>query len=166
MRTETDDSIVLKPDMKKWTHFLACGFGSGLMPKAPGTWGTVAALPLAYGLLLLGPVAQIIAVIMASGFGIWVCGKTADDLKVHDHQSIVWDEFCGLWIALMLTPIEHFIWIAPLAFVLFRFFDIVKPGPIGWLDRTQKGGWGIMADDLLAGLAALCIIQALLFLFL
>ena len=160
--TDTESATDIRPDIRKVAHFFACGLGSGLAPIAPGTWGSLAALPFAFILINLPFALQIPLVLIASLFGIWVCGEVANDLKVHDHPSIVWDEFCGMFIALMFCPPSAFLWAAPLAFFVFRFFDIKKPGPIGWLDRTQKGGWGIMADDLLAGLATFAVIQACL----
>lgn len=160
-----DPIFLPTPDIRKPTHFIACGLGSGMMPFAPGTWGSLAAIPFAFLLILLSAPMQVLLVVFASLFGIWVCGVVATDLKVHDHSSIVWDEFVGMWIALMLSPPESFWWTAPTAFFVFRFFDIKKPGLIGWLDRTQVGGWGIMADDILAGLVSLAVIQGLLFVF-
>lgn len=152
-----------KPDIKYTTHFIATGFASGLMPKAPGTWGSLAALPLAYLIIHMNYFSQVFVVTLACLFGIWVCQKVSNDLKVEDHPAIVWDEFCGIFIALMFTPVESFWWIAPIGFVAFRYFDIAKPSLIGYLDRTQKGGWGIMADDILAGIAALAVVQSFLF---
>jgi phosphatidylglycerophosphatase A len=148
-----------RPNLQKPTHFFACGFGSGLAPTAPGTWGSLAALPFALLLINLPIAWQFLLVVTACIYGVWVCDVVAKDLKVHDHPSIVWDEFCGMFIALLFCPPSAFLWAAPLAFFTFRFFDIKKPGPIGWLDRTQQGGWGIMADDLLAGLATFIVIQ-------
>lgn len=140
--------------IKNPTHLLAFGFGSGLSPKAPGTAGTAVAvllfLPLSYlplPLYLLFVTAALVA-------GIFLCGKTADDLRVHDHSGIVWDEFVGYWITMTLIPVS---WQSMLAgFVLFRLFDIWKPFPIGWLDQKVKGGFGIMIDDVVAGLLAWC----------
>ena len=133
-------------------HFLALGFGSGLSPIAPGTAGSLAALPLGWLLLGLPSVAPAIVVIAAAIVGIRICGKTADALGTHDHGSIVWDEFVGLWIALLLVPAGWAWWL--LAFLLFRVFDIAKPWPIGALDKRVSGGLGIMLDDIVAGLFA------------
>lgn len=131
-------------------HFLAFGFGSGLSPKAPGTAGTIIAMllwPLLANLPLLSYLLFLIVAILA---GFYLCGKTARDLGVHDHQGIVWDEFTGYWLAMTAVP---FTWQWMLAgFLLFRLFDIWKPWPIGWLDRKVAGGVGIMVDDLLAGI--------------
>ncbi len=135
---------------------LAFGFGSGCAPKAPGTFGTLAALPLAYLLLLL-PLALYVPVVMIAAIvGVWICGRASRRLGVHDHSGIVWDEFVGLWVTFIAAP--HGIEWLLLGFVLFRLFDIAKPWPISWLDKHVHGGFGIMIDDILAGLlAALCL---------
>lgn len=149
-----------RPDMKNPVHFLAFGFGSGLAPKAPGTFGTLAALPvwwLAAQLPLWGYVVVLLAVIAV---GPYLCGRTAEDLGVHDHGGIVWDEIAGFLVTMLLVPVS---WYTALAgFLLFRLFDIAKPWPIGWLDRQIKGGTGIMVDDLVAGLYALGCLHLLL----
>ena len=137
-------------------HFLAFGLGSGLAPKAPGTFGTLAAIPI-YMLLNQLPLAgYALALILAFALGIWICEKTARDLGVHDHGGIVWDEFVGFWITMFVAPPQWW-WIVA-GFLLFRFFDIAKPFPISWLDRHVKGGLGIMLDDAVAGTFAwLCL---------
>lgn len=140
-------------------HFLAFGFGSGALPKAPGTWGSLAAIPVWYTFAWLPPVGYWLVVLVAFLVGIWLCGKTADDLKVHDHGGIVWDEFVGMWIALGLFP-DQFVGVL-LAFVLFRLFDVVKPWPISWLDARMPGGLGIMVDDVVAGIMALICLWAI-----
>jgi phosphatidylglycerophosphatase A len=146
--------------MKNPVHFLAFGFGSGLAPKAPGTFGTLAALPvwwLAAQLPLWGYVIVLLAVIAV---GPYLCGRTAEDLGVHDHGGIVWDEIAGFLLTMLLVPVS---WYGALAgFLLFRLFDIAKPWPIGWLDRQVEGGTGIMVDDLVAGLYALGCLHLLL----
>ena len=143
-------------------HWIAFGFGSGLAPRAPGTFGTLFAL-LPFLLLMHLPLTLYAAIVIVSFvFGIWVCGQTATDLGVHDHGGIVWDEFVGLWIALFMVPTQWF-WIA-LGFALFRLLDIVKPWPIKWADKQVEGGLGIMLDDVLAGIMAALCIQALLIL--
>lgn len=144
-----------------WSHpanFFALGFGSGLAPRAPGTFGTLAALP-PYLFWLQGLSLPWFLAVIALSFllGIWLCAATASDLGVHDHPGIVWDEFVGLWVSCIALP-TGWPWLLA-AFVLFRFFDILKPWPIRWLDRKVPGGLGIMADDLLAGLFALAVIQ-------
>ena len=138
-------------------HFLAFGLGSGLAPKAPGTFGTLAAIPLYLLLMTLSPWLYFVVVVIASVAGVWICDKTADDLGVHDHPAIVWDEFCGFWVTMLLAP-AGWLWIV-LGFLLFRLFDIWKPWPIGWLDKRVSGGFGIMVDDLIAGVFAMVILQ-------
>ena len=136
--------------LKNPVHLLAFGFGSGLSPKAPGTMGTLLAVPL-YLLLAQLPLALYLAVLAAATLiGIYLCGKTARDLGVHDHPGIVWDEFVGFWLAMTALP-ATWPWIVA-GFVVFRVFDICKPWPIGWCDKRVHGGTGIMLDDLLAGL--------------
>ncbi|MGB0721928.1 MAG: phosphatidylglycerophosphatase A [Gammaproteobacteria bacterium] len=142
--------------------FAAFGFGSGLAPRAPGTFGTVAALAL-FPLLPSDPLAYAIAVFVALVVGIPLCGAASSRLGVHDHGGIVWDEFVGLWIALFMLPDGWVWWV--FGFALFRVFDIVKPWPIGWLDRRVQGGWGIMVDDVIAGLFAWVVLQATALLF-
>ena len=133
-------------------HFLALGFGSGLAPKAPGTFGTLAAVPL---FLLLAPLSSplyLLLLIVMSVAGIYICGKAAEDADVPDHGAIVWDEFVGFLITMFLIPIS---WQSILVgFLLFRLFDIFKPWPISYLDKNCHGGLGIMLDDIVAGIAA------------
>lgn len=149
-----------------WSHpanFFALGFGSGLMPKAPGTFGTLAAVPL-YWFLLQGLSWQWLLLVITVSFviGIWLCDASSKNLQVHDHPGIVWDEFVGFWISCIALP-AGWLWLL-WAFVLFRFFDILKPWPIRWLDKKVPGGLGIMVDDVLAGIYALIIIQVAVYL--
>lgn len=130
-------------------HFLAFGFGSGLFAKAPGTAGTLLGILAWMFLVNLSLVTYIIVIVIAALAGIYFCGKTARDLNVHDHSGIVWDEIVGIWLAMILVPVTWG-WIF-VSFLLFRFFDILKPWPISWIDKNISGGIGIMADDLLAG---------------
>lgn len=138
-------------------HFLAFGLGSGASPKAPGTAGTLAAALIWWLLPSMDLAVYLLFVVLACVAGIWICGRTARDIGVHDHGGIVWDEFAGLWITLILVP-PGIVWLIA-AIVLFRFFDIIKPWPISWLDRHVGGGTGIMVDDVLAGLMALVCLQ-------
>lgn len=142
-------------------HFLAFGFGSGLAPKAPGTFGTLAAIPLYLLLSRLSLPMYVAVLALASLLGVWLCGKTAKDLKTHDHPGIVWDEFCGYWLTMLATPADWF-WIIT-GFILFRLFDIWKPWPVSLADRRVPGGTGIMLDDLIAGLYALMVMQVIVF---
>lgn len=140
-------------------HFLAFGFGSGLLPKAPGTWGTLVAIPIWYALSFLSLPWYVVATLLLSILGIGICHYSAKKLGVHDHPGIVWDEFCGYLVTMIAAPTG---WIWPIiGFILFRIFDIIKPWPIKWLDKKVHGGFGIMIDDLLAGFFALLIMQGL-----
>jgi phosphatidylglycerophosphatase A len=139
--------------------FLALGFGSGLVPKGPGTAGTVVAVPV-YLLLQPLPVAVYVALVAALFIiGIPVCAHTARRMGVHDHPGIVWDEIVGYLVTMTFAP-PGWLWVAA-GFVLFRLFDIAKPWPIRLLDRNVGGGFGIMVDDLLAGIAAAAVLQLL-----
>lgn len=140
-------------------HFLAFGFGSGVVPKGPGTVGTVVAMLIYIALPPLGMLQQLVLIVASFILGIWICGRTAADLGVQDHGGIVWDEFVGYWITMFMAPQA---WFWPLiGFALFRVLDIFKPWPIKWVDRRIAGGLGIMLDDLLAGIIAALCIQAL-----
>ena len=153
-------SSLPKPDLKNPVHLLAFGLGSGCAPKAPGTFGTLAAIPFWWLFLQDVPLLPYIGVLIAAfAFGVYLCQKTSDDLNVHDHGGIVWDEWIGLWITYLMLPtgIE---WII-IGFIFFRFFDIIKPWPIKWLDQKVDGGFGIMIDDVLAGIFALACVQGL-----
>lgn len=148
--------------LSKWQHFLALGFGSGLAPKAPGTFGTLVALPLVWLLSLAGTGWFVAFLVAGTLLGIYVCGKAAADVGEHDHGAIVWDEIIGFTLTMLLVPIS--LTSLLLGFALFRFFDIVKPWPIRWFDQRVHGGFGIMLDDLLAALPALLILHSLVYL--
>jgi phosphatidylglycerophosphatase A len=153
--------IETKPafDLTQPIQFLALGFGSGLAPKAPGTFGTLAAIPvfLLLTMLMPAPLPYALAVIVMGLAGIYICGKAADDVGVHDHPAIVWDEFVGFFITMFMVPVS---WQSILVgFILFRIFDILKPWPISFIDKKMTGGLGIMFDDVLAGIFALAIMQ-------
>lgn len=151
------DAIRARFDLTKPIHLLALGFGSGLMRPAPGTWGTLAVVPLYLLMVQLGTIAYLLILFWVCLCGIWICGKCADDIGVHDHPAIVWDEFAGFLITMLF--IEPTIINVIVGFALFRFFDIVKPWPIGYLDRKVRGGFGIMLDDVIAGLFALAVLH-------
>lgn len=141
--------------------WIALGFGTGLAPKAPGTIGSLAAVAMWWFLYSNLSISFQVAII-AAGFAIgvivsnWMIEKTG----VQDPGFIVWDEFIGQWIALLLLP-KTLLWYA-LGFAFFRVFDIVKHGPVGWADKRFKGGFGVMFDDVIAGLLALIILQAVM----
>ena len=155
-----DKQLRQRVSLKNPVHFLALGFGSGLIPFMPGTFGSLAALPLLIPFLYLPPITLLIAAVLASAIGIYLCGKTADDMQVHDHGSIVWDEVAGILLTFLWVPLS--LWTVVAGFLLFRFFDIIKPGPIGWIDRNIHGGIGVMLDDIVAALVSWGILQLLM----
>jgi len=155
----------LRPDLKFLlahpAHLIAFGFGSGLAPKAPGTFGTVLGWPLLWLIVAVTPDLPIQLVLLLASFllGVWACGKSGRALGVADHGGMVWDEVVAFALVLLFTP-AGWMW-AGLAFLLFRFFDIIKPWPIRLADRRLKNGFGVMFDDLLAAGYALAVIKGL-----
>lgn len=156
-------TILLEPNPRftdlvaKPQALLAFGFGSGLSTIMPGTAGTLAAVPIYYALSFLPWWAYLIVVIASCIYGVYICELTSKWLRVHDHRGIVWDEFAGFWITMFLAP-PGWQWLL-LGFVFFRFFDMLKPWPISLADKHIHGGFGIMFDDILAGLAAFASLQ-------
>lgn len=143
-------------------NWLALGFGSGLARRAPGTFGTLAALPLLplFSWMVL-PWSGLVLVATALA-GIFICGHAARSMKLDDPGCVVWDEMVGLWLTLFALPLDPVSIVG--GFLLFRLFDIVKPWPISWCDRNIKGGAGIMVDDLVAGLLAALVLRVILWL--
>jgi phosphatidylglycerophosphatase A len=140
-------------------YFLAFGFGSGTLPFMPGTFGTLAAIPL-YLLVKdfsLPIYAGLLTIFILLGF--WWCGLAEKFVGVHDYPGIVWDEIVGYLLTMLNAP-QGWFWII-FGFVVFRIFDIVKPWPLDWVNRKVKGGVGIVLDDLLAGVYAWIILQML-----
>ncbi len=132
---------------------LATWFGSGLLPKAPGTWGSLAALPCAIAIAALaGPWGLLAAVLAVTVAGLWAADVYAARSGESDPGEVVIDEVAGQWLALVPAALDPRLY--AVAFLAFRFFDIVKIWPANWLDRNLKGGWGIMLDDLAAGVYA------------
>ena len=158
-------------------YWLGIGLGSGLPRRAPGTWGTVGGLIIAIPLLSLGFIPFLILTILSCILGVWICGRTAELMQGHDDPHIVWDEWAGIWITLL--PLSYMgiaddnfwqnvsqelsIFAIVFAFILFRFFDIVKPPPIGWADKRVAGGLGIMLDDIIAGIMAAVVWVVVMF---
>ncbi|MGP5537658.1 phosphatidylglycerophosphatase A family protein [Psychrobacter glacincola] len=152
-------------------YWLGLGLGSGLPRRAPGTWGTVGGLIVAIPLLSLGFVPFLIITILSCVIGSWICGRTSELMGGHDNPHIVWDEWAGMWLTLL--PLSYMgiadgnfwqnivqtssIVAIIIAFILFRFFDIIKPPPIGWADKKVAGGLGIMLDDIIAGVMAAAV---------
>ncbi|GBG14174.1 phosphatidylglycerophosphatase A [Novimethylophilus kurashikiensis] len=143
-------------------HFLAFGFGAGLAKVAPGTWGTLVAIPLYLVLAPLPWLAYLALVAAMFLAGIRICGVTGKALGIHDYGGIVWDEIVAMLLILAFTP-AGWGWMAA-AFLLFRLFDIWKPFPIRWFDRSVHGGFGVMLDDLLAAVYALIALRGLVWL--
>jgi len=137
-------------------HFLAFGFGTGLAPVAPGTFGSLPGVLLFWLTLEFGLYVQLGVAAGLAAAGIWICGESARRIGVHDHGGIVWDEIAGMYVTLLAAPqtVPGFI----AAFVLFRVMDIVKPWPIRDLDHRIHGGLGIMLDDLVAALYAVLLL--------
>jgi phosphatidylglycerophosphatase A len=133
-------------------NFLAFGFGTGLAPVAPGTFGSLPGVLLFWLTLDLGLYVQLGIAAMLVAAGVWICGESARRIGVHDHGGIVWDEIAGMYLTLFVVPVSVTGFVV--AFVLFRVMDIVKPWPIRDLDHRIHGGLGIMLDDLLAALYA------------
>jgi phosphatidylglycerophosphatase A len=144
--------------MKHPLGWIAAGFGSGFSPVAPGTVGSLAALLPWYFLLRDLPLPFYLLVLLVSfAIGVWASRWTIEQTKIEDPSLVVWDEYVGMWIALCMAP-AGWQWML-IAFVLFRFFDIVKPWPVSWADEKLHGGFGAMLDDALAGCYALLFVQ-------
>lgn len=167
---------------EKGVYWLGIGLGSGLPKKAPGTWGTVGGLMVALPMLLLGFGGFLIITVIGCLVGSYICGKTSELMGVHDDPHIVFDEWVGMWIALLpsvwlmfdfasddkaglsyLHPSLALLFV--IAFVLFRFFDIIKPFPIKWVDSNVSGGFGILIDDVLAGIMSAAVFVVMMAVF-
>jgi phosphatidylglycerophosphatase A len=145
--------------IKRPVCFLGLGFGSGLAPKAPGTFGTIAAIPIYLLMQNLSLITYLVLTVIAFVVGIWICQQSADWLGKEDPSAVVWDEIVGYLVTMIAAP-QGWQWVA-LGFVLFRFFDILKPWPISIADKELHGGFGIMFDDVIAGIFAAGCIQLL-----
>jgi phosphatidylglycerophosphatase A len=142
------------------SHFIAFGFGSGAAPFAPGTFGTLVGLPCYYFMHTLTPGIYATLLIVAFVAGVWLCDRVSRDIGVHDHGGIVWDEIVGYLVTMFWAPFG-WQWML-IGFLLFRLFDIWKPFPIRFLDKHVTGGFGIMIDDVLAGVYANICIQLMI----
>lgn len=143
----------------RFSYWIAFGFGSGLAPKAPGTFGTLMAIPLYLALSSLPAWLYLSVVALAFIVGVYVASIVTRELGIEDFSGVVWDEMVGYWLTMMFVPV-HALWII-VGFLLFRFFDILKPFPIGWVEKRVSGGLGIMLDDILAAVPAWIILQGL-----
>ncbi|MBF0096212.1 MAG: phosphatidylglycerophosphatase A [Magnetococcales bacterium] len=131
-------------------------FGAGCLPKAPGTWGTVVTLPFAWLVAQAGMLWYGVVLFLLTLLGCWATTFACRHFQRQDPSQVVVDEAAGVMVALLFVPEGWAWWLV--AFVLFRFFDIVKPWPVNWLDRALPSPWGVMADDVAAGLyAGLCM---------
>ncbi len=164
---------------EKCVYWLGIGLGSGLPKRAAGTWGTVGGLITALPMLLLGFWGFLIITILGCLVGSYICGKTSDLMNTHDDPHIVFDEWVGMWIALLPsvwlligTPDDNksglahwhpsLILFLIIPFILFRFFDIIKPFPIKWVDKNVSGGFGILIDDILAGIMSAVVLMVIM----
>lgn len=145
--------------LRQPVHLFAFGFGAGLIPLAPGTFGTLIAVPVVFAFMQWGWIAHLAFAVFALCFGIYVCGESAKRLGVHDHPGIVWDEITGYAVTMLAVPAEG--WWLLAGFVLFRLLDIWKPWPIREADHSLGGGLGIMLDDVIAGMFAAAILFAI-----
>lgn len=156
---------------EKLIYWLGIGLGSGLPKRAAGTWGTVGGLVVAIPMLWLGFWGFLAVTVLGALVGSYICGKTSDLMGVHDDPHIVWDEWVGMWVSLLpiflwqniqqlssVDAIQHGFYLIIAAFILFRFFDIIKPFPIKWVDKNVSGGFGILIDDVLAGIMSIIIL--------
>jgi len=152
LNKNTDRTDLRRKVLGDPVNLLAFGLGAGLAPKAPGTFGSLFGMAIAWWTLPLGFDARIVVVIALIVSGVWICGESARRIGVHDHSGIVWDEIAGIYLVLLVAPVSILGW--GLGFGLFRLFDIWKPWPIRDLDHRLHGGLGIMLDDLVAALYA------------
>lgn len=154
---------LVTPDLKALltnpNHFFAFGFGSGLVRRAPGTVGTLVAIPIFWLIQELSWPLYLSWLVVTFALGVYWCDRSSKALGVHDHGGIVWDEMVGYWLTMFFAP-AGFLWML-VGFVVFRFFDILKPWPIGFVDRKVGGGFGIMIDDVLAAVYAWLVLQLL-----
>jgi phosphatidylglycerophosphatase A len=148
--------------IKRPVCFLGLGFGSGLVPKAPGTFGTIAAIPIYLLMQNLSLMLYIALTVIGFIVGIWICQQSADWLGTEDPSAVVWDEIVGYLVTMIAAP-QGWQWLM-LGFVLFRFFDILKPWPISLADKELHGGFGIMFDDVIAGVFAGILLQLVYYL--
>ena len=140
-------------------YFIAFGFGLGLMPLVPGTWGTLAAIPIYCLMTNIHWGLYLLIIALAFVLGVYVSDRVTHDLEIHDYKGIVWDEVVGYLLTMFLAP-PGLVWMV-VGFVLFRIFDIWKPQPIALIDQKIHGGLGIMLDDVLAAIPAWLILQLL-----
>lgn len=150
--------VLQKLDFKNPVTWVCTWFGMGLMHPAPGTWGTIGALPIGMILLALGGYAGLgIGIAFVTIIGFWAVKKFEEMTGTHDAGLIVIDEVAGLWVTMLACVGQHPAYLIG-AFLLFRFFDILKPFPVGWIDRNLSGAKGVMLDDIMAGIYAALVL--------
>ena len=137
--------------------FFATGFGVGLLPIAPGTWGSILAVFMAWGIVsIFSHLALLTVTIFVFFIGIFASEFCINHFSSSDPKQVVIDEIVAQWLVLLIVPLEPLNYLV--GFIIFRFFDIFKPWPISWIDKNLKGGFGIMADDVLAAVFAMIIL--------
>jgi phosphatidylglycerophosphatase A len=144
---------------KKPTHFIAFGFGSGTLPFAPGTFGTLMAIPFYLAMQSLSHLSYFILLIFITVGSMWLCDTVSKEIEVHDHPGMCLDEIVGYLVTMFAAP-SGLLWVM-LGFILFRIFDILKPWPIRFMDEKIKGGFGMVIDDVMAGIYSLIILRIL-----
>lgn len=154
----TPDSVWQNP-----LHFIAFGFGSGTIPFAPGTWGTVIAIPFYLAMQSLSSMMYLVITLAVIAGSIWICHRATQDIGIHDHPGMCLDEIVGYLVTMFNAP-HGWQWIL-MGFLLFRVFDIVKPWPIRQIDAHVSGGLGIILDDVAAGIASCLLLQLLVWIF-
>jgi phosphatidylglycerophosphatase A len=157
---------IQKSDLPKkvfsdWKYFLGFGFGSGLLPLVPGTWGTLATVPLIWILSFYSPIIYISLTLLILGLGAWISDRLSQELGVHDYGGVNIDEVAGFLIT--MYPFSYSLKNLMLGFVLFRFFDMVKPFPINWIDKNIHGGIGMMIDDVAAAFLSILTMYFILY---
>ncbi len=152
-----DRIVVPAAALRDPVHLLALGFGSGLAPFAPGTFGSIVGLMFGLALAHFGWWPAFVVTVLVTIAGVWICGESARKLGVHDHSAIVWDEIAGMMLVMLAAPPTW--WGITLGFVLFRVFDVWKPWPIREIDHGMRGGLGIMLDDVMAALMAVALLM-------
>ncbi len=142
---------------EKPSHFIAFGFGSGAVPFAPGTFGTLMAIPFYFTMQSLSHSLYLLLTIIITLASMWLCHRVAKEINVHDHSGMCLDEIVGYLVTMYAAP-HGLAWIIA-GFLLFRLFDIWKPWPIRYIDEHASGGIGIILDDVLAGIYSLIILR-------
>ena len=147
----------------KWQRWVAFGFGSGLSPVAPGTAGTLIGIPVVVIFQFLPTFAVLVGTLLIVLLSVWLAGVVTREIGIEDHPSIVIDEIAGYTLAMTMIPVTW--WTVIVGFLIFRLLDIYKPPPASWLDRNCTGGFGITADDVVAGIYTNIAMHGLVYFF-